>query len=150
LRTLPRFVQRATFPDGDQKPPLTLSRALICVAQGRHLVKYSLSTKQGWEISTTLHSYYKVRCQNTDGYALSSSPWPALPVPSRQNPSPHSPSSLCRCSCKRTYQFTRPRLHRLHPCCPRANVATSLTRPSRTAVTKAKASKRPSSAEALP
>jgi len=32
-------------------------------AQGRHLVKYSLSTKQGWEISTTLHSYYKVLMQ---------------------------------------------------------------------------------------
>jgi len=29
-------------------------------AQGRHIVKYSLSTKQGWEISTTLHEYYKV------------------------------------------------------------------------------------------
>ena len=27
--------------------------------QGRHIVKYSLSTKQGWEISSTLHSYYK-------------------------------------------------------------------------------------------
>ena len=24
--------------------------------QGRHIVKYSLSTKQGWEISSTLHS----------------------------------------------------------------------------------------------
>ena len=31
--------------------------------QGRHIVKYSLSTKQGWEISSTLHSYYKVLMQ---------------------------------------------------------------------------------------
>ena len=26
--------------------------------QGRHIVKYSLSTKQGWEISSTLHSQH--------------------------------------------------------------------------------------------
>ena len=50
-------------------------------AQGRHIVKYSLSTKQGWEISTTLHSYYKVLMQTevsihtTDG----APPGPTLP-----------------------------------------------------------------------
>ena len=49
--------------------------------QGRHIVKYSLSTKQGWEISTTLHSYYKV-LMNTD-VSVNTSDQP-LPAPSRK------------------------------------------------------------------
>jgi len=28
--------------------------------QGRHIVKYALATKQGWEVSAALHSYYKM------------------------------------------------------------------------------------------
>ena len=44
----------------------------------QHIVKYSLSTKQGWEISSTLHSYYKVLMQ-TDVTVNSSETAPAAP-----------------------------------------------------------------------
>ena len=49
--------------------------------QGRHIVKYSLSTKQGWEISTTLHSYYKMLMQ-TDVSINTADMAPPAPAPS--------------------------------------------------------------------
>ena len=48
-------------------------------AQGRHIVKYSLSTKQGWEVSTTLHSYYKVLMQ-TDVSVNTADVAPPIPM----------------------------------------------------------------------
>lgn len=45
--------------------------------QGRHIVKYSLSTKQGWEISTTLHSYYKILMQTEVTVSAMEGPAPA-------------------------------------------------------------------------